>query len=154
MCTRLYRPRSFVQREGFDERRTQLVWDGVALNSTPSIALHKEAEIRLSTSGIGLDWGGFFYDSLTSEQIAEIVDAFPRLQMKQQFSRAVCRLCETRAATTFDNFARDFGERFVPGYKAPSTVDLMFAAPACQLIPRHTDDELLIHEGHSYRRTV
>jgi len=121
--------RGFAQRAGFDTRRAQLVWDGAALNSTPSIALYKETEVRLCTLGIGLDWGGWGYESLTSAQIGAIVEAFPRLQMKQQFSRAVCRICETRPATTYDNFARDFGERFVPGYQAPSTVDLLFAAP-------------------------
>jgi hypothetical protein len=121
--------RSFAQRAGLDARRAQLIWDGAAPNSTPSIALYKETEVRLCTLGIGLDWGGWGYESLTRDQVDAIVDAFPRLQMKQQFSRAVCRLCETRPATTYDNFARDFGERFVPGYRAPSTVDLLFAAP-------------------------
>jgi hypothetical protein len=31
--------------------------------------------------------------------------------------------------TSYDNFLRDFGERFVPGYKAVSTVDLLMDAP-------------------------
>jgi len=121
--------RSFAQRAGLDARRAQLIWDGAALNSTPSIALYKETEVRLCTLGIGLDWGGFGYDSLTRAQVDAIVDAYPRLQMKQNFARAVCRICETRPATTYDNFARDFGDRFVPGYTRASTVDLLFAAP-------------------------
>ena len=121
--------RAFARDEGMDDRRAQLIWDGVALNSTPSIALYKEAEVRLCTLGIGLDWGGWGSESLTRQQLDAIVDVFPRLQMKQQFTRAVCRICEKRPATTYDNFARDFGERFVPGYRAPSTVDLLFAAP-------------------------
>jgi hypothetical protein len=121
--------RSFAQRAGFDARRAQLVWDGAALNSTPSIALYKETEVRLCTLGIGLDWGGWGHESLAPQRLGAIVEAFPRLQMKQQFSRAVCRICETRPATTYDNFARDFGERFVAGYRAPSTVDLLYAAP-------------------------
>jgi hypothetical protein len=121
--------RAFAQREGLDARRVQLIWDGVALNSTPSIGLYKETEVRLCTLGIGLDWGGWGYESLPTPQIEEILDAFPRLQMKQQFTRAVCRICETRANTTFDNFARDFGVRFVSGYLAPSAVDLMYASP-------------------------
>ena len=50
--------RTFVRNEGMDDRRAQLIWDGVALNSTPSISLYKEAEIALATMGIGLDWGG------------------------------------------------------------------------------------------------
>jgi hypothetical protein len=32
---------------------------------------------------------------------------------------------ETRPTTACDNFARDFCERFVPGYKAASTVDYL-----------------------------
>jgi hypothetical protein len=121
--------RRFAQGEGVDERRAQLIWDGVALNSTPSIGLHKEAEVSLCTTGIGLDWGGWGYESLPAVLIEEVVNAFPRLEMKRRFSRAVCRVVETRPATTYDNFARDFGERLVPGYTHPSAVDLLMNAP-------------------------
>ena len=121
--------RAFARNEGIDDRRSQLIWDGVALNSTPSIALYKEPEVALSTAGIALDWGGWGYDKLTEAQVAAIVDAFPRLEMKQRFTRAVCCIVETRAATTYDNFARDFGERFVPGYKPTSTVDYLLNSP-------------------------
>jgi HD domain-containing protein len=121
--------RRFAQAEGLDARRAQLIWDGVALNSTPSLGLHKEIEVSLCTTGIGLDWGGWGYDSLPASQIAEILDAFPRLQMKQRFARDVCWVVETRPETTYDNFARDFGDRFVKGYKHPSTVDLLMSSP-------------------------
>jgi HD domain len=121
--------RAFARAQGMMDNRAQLVWDGVALNSTPSIALYKESEVALSTLGIGLDWGGFGYDLLTETQVATVVDAFPRLQMKQLFTRDVCRIVETRPGTTYDNFARDFGERFVPGYTKPSTVDILLNAP-------------------------
>jgi hypothetical protein len=121
--------RQFGKSAGFDDRRCQLVWDTVALNSTPSIALYKETEVALSTAGIALDWGGWGYESIPEAQIAEIVDAFPRLGMKRQFAHAVCRIVETRPASTYDNFARDFGERCVPGYKSPSMVDILMNAP-------------------------
>ena len=117
--------RAFARNEGIDERRAQLIWDGVALNSTVSIALYKGTEIALATMGIGLDWGGFGYEALTETEVAEIVAEFPRLGMKERFTKAVCRIVETRPATTYDNFARDFGERFVPGYKPASTVDYL-----------------------------
>ena len=50
--------RSFVKDRGISNRRAQLIWDLVALNSTVSIALHKEAEVAVGTMGIGLDYGG------------------------------------------------------------------------------------------------
>jgi len=121
--------RNFARKEGMDDRRTQLIWDGVALNSTPSIALYKEPEIAIATMGIGLDWGGFGYQELSEAEIATIVEVFPRLGMKEGFTQAVCRIVETRPTTTYDNFARDFGDRFVPGYQPASTVDYLLNSP-------------------------
>jgi len=121
--------RAFARKQGIDERRAQLIWDSVALNSTPSICLHKETEAAMCVTGVGLDWGGFGVDAMAKERIAEIVAAFPRLEMKQRFARAVCHLAQTRPETTYDNFARDFGERFVPGYQPISMVDVLMNAP-------------------------
>jgi hypothetical protein len=121
--------RVFAREQGLDERRVQLVWDTVALNSTPSIALYKEPEVALSTAGIALDFGGLQYDQIPKDEMKSVLAAFPRLDMKQAFTDAVCRIVETRPETTYDNFARDFGERFVSGYTRPSTVDFLMKAP-------------------------
>ena len=121
--------RTFAREAGLDDRRVQLIWDTVALNSTPSLAVYKETEVALCTYGIGLDWGGFGYDRIPPVEIRSILGAFPRLEMKRGFTDAVCSIVKSRVATTYDNFARDFGERFVPGYRAPSTVDLLMNAP-------------------------
>jgi hypothetical protein len=120
---------SFVKERGVSDRRAQLIWDLVALNSTPSIALHKEAEIALGTMGIALDYGGFFFELIPSADITEILLAFPRLKMKTKFAETCCRLVAAKPETSSDNFLRDFGERFVPGYKPISTVDLLMNAP-------------------------
>jgi hypothetical protein len=120
---------SFVRDRGISSRRAQLIWDLVALNSTPSIALHKEAEVALGTMGIGLDYGGFGFDQIPSAEMAEILRAFPRLKMKDKFAEACRRLVAAKPETSSDNFLRDFGERFVPGYKPVSTVDLLINAP-------------------------
>jgi len=121
--------RSFIAGQGLSDRRAQLIWDLVALNSTPSLALHKEPEVAVGTMGIGLDYGGFFLDALDPADVRRIVTAFPRLRMKDRFTEACCRLVTERPETSSDNFLRDFGERFVPGYKPVSTVDLLMNAP-------------------------
>lgn len=121
--------RSFLAARGCSGRRAQLVWDLVALNSTVSIALHKEPEVALGTMGIGLDYAGFGAELIPPPNMARILDAFPRLGMKEQFTETCCRLVAARPETTSDNFLRDFGERFVPGYKATSAVDLLMNAP-------------------------
>jgi hypothetical protein len=120
---------SFIAGGGLSDRRAQLIWDLVALNSTPSLALHKEPEVAVGTMGIGLDYGGFGLDALETIDVGRILSAFPRLRMKDRFSETCCRLVTERPETSHDNFLRDFGERFVPGYKAVSTVDLLMNAP-------------------------
>jgi HD domain len=121
--------RSFVEERGFSDRRAQLVWDLVALNSTPSLALHKEAEVALGTMGIGLDFGGFFIELIPPADMTEVLRAIPRLEMKTKFAETCCRLVAAKPETSSDNFLRDFGERFVPGYSPVSAVDLLMNAP-------------------------
>ena len=120
---------SFIKGKGLSDRRAQLIWDLVALNSTPSLALHKEPEVVVGTMGIGLDYGGFGIETLPAAEVELILSTFPRLKMKQRFADACCRLVTAKPETSHDNFLRDFGERFVPGYKAVSTVDLLMDAP-------------------------
>src|SRR5262245_26233019 len=120
---------SFIKDKGFSDRRAQLIWDLVALNSTPSLALHKEPEVAVGTMGIGLDYGGFGIEALSAGDVERILGVFPRLKMKEKFSETCCRLVTAKPETSYDNFLRDFGERFVPGYKSVSTVDLLMNAP-------------------------
>jgi hypothetical protein len=50
--------------------------------------------------------------------------------MKRQLKECLCGIAQARPETTYENFVRDFGERFVEGYKpAISTVDLLLNAP-------------------------
>ena len=120
---------SFIKGAGLSDRRAQLIWDLVALNSTPSLALHKEPEVAVGTMGIGLDYGGFGVEAIPAGDLERILGAFPRLRMKQRFADTCCRLVTAKPETSYGNFLRDFGERFVPGYKAVSTVDLLMNAP-------------------------
>jgi hypothetical protein len=92
--------RAFARSEGLDERRVQLIWDSVALNSTPSICLHEETEVAMCVVGVGLDWGGWGRESIAEARLSRIVEALPRLEMKQRFTRAICHIVETRPETT------------------------------------------------------
>ena len=121
--------RTFAREHGLDDRRVQLIWDSVALNSTPSIGMYKQPEVALCMAGIVLDFGGPQYDRIPPDEMKSILAAFPRLDMKRCFTESICGLVKAKPETTYDNFARDFGERFVPGYTRPSTVDFLWDAP-------------------------
>ena len=91
--------RSFIKGKGLSDRRAQLIWDLVALNSTPSLALHKEPEVAVGTMGIGLDYGGFGFELIPSTDMTNILTAFPRLRMKDKFSETCCRLVSATPET-------------------------------------------------------
>ncbi|CAH0340856.1 HD domain-containing protein [Rhizobium sp. CECT 9324] len=121
--------RSFALDAGVSISRAQLIWDSVALNSTPSIALYKEPEVALCTAGICLDVVGLQYDRIPAMAREAITDAYPRLGMKVKMTSCFCHVVEVAMETTYDNFLRDFGLRYVPGYAGPSSVDLVMNAP-------------------------
>jgi len=77
-----------------------------------------------------LDYAGFLAERIPARQMASILAAFPRLQLKRQLRECLSGIARARPQTTYENFLRDFGERFVEGYRPPiSTVDLLANAP-------------------------
>ena len=122
--------RTFARAGGVDDRRAQLIWYCVALNATLSISPYAEPEVGICTVGAGVDFAGLFSERIPRGEMASILAAFPRLQMKRQMRESLCAIARARPQTTYENFIRDFGERFVPGYRPSlSTVDLLANAP-------------------------
>jgi len=122
--------RHLAKAEGMDDRRLQLLWYCVALNATLSISPYAEPEVGICTAGAGADFAGLLYERIPKASAARIFDAFPRLRMKHQLKECLCAVARARPETTYENFVRDFGERFIEGYKpAISTVDLLLNAP-------------------------
>lgn len=122
--------RTLAKAGGMDDRRSQLLWYCVALNATLSISPYAEPEVWICTVGAGVDFAGLRYERIPTTDAARILAAFPRLQMKRQLKECLCSIAQARPETTYENFIRDFGERFIEGYKpAISTVDLLLNAP-------------------------
>jgi len=122
--------RALAKAGGMADGRAQLLWYCVALNATLSISPHAEVEVGICTVGAGADYAGFLYDQLPKGAGARILAEFPRLQMKRQLSECLTGIARAKPETTYENFLRDFGERFVPGYQPRvSTVELLANAP-------------------------
>ncbi len=106
---------AFASAQGMDAGRAKLIWDCVALNSKPSVALYKEPEVVLCTEGVALDFGGRACERIPGADVAYILDAYPRLQLKRNVSGCLCNIVRAK--------------RFVAGHKPVSTVDLLRDAP-------------------------
>jgi HD domain len=70
--------RDFMRSYGISESSIELVWDAIALHTTPGIPEHMKPEVALVTAGVEMDVLGIAYDQFTKEQREDVVAAHPR----------------------------------------------------------------------------
>ncbi|MEA2224158.1 MAG: hypothetical protein QOH83_2534, partial [Solirubrobacteraceae bacterium] len=58
--------REFLAGNGITGDALRIVWDAIALHTTPGIPEHKEPEVALVTAGVELDVLGFGYDDIAA----------------------------------------------------------------------------------------
>ena len=121
--------RAFLKDRGIPTQQMQVVWDAIALHTTPSIAPHKEPEVAMTHLGISVDVIGIGLDRIPQDKQRAVLTEFPRLAFKNQFKVSLCNVVRLKPATSVDNILRDFGVRYVEGFTAPSFADLFANAP-------------------------
>ncbi|KAI1608568.1 hypothetical protein EDD37DRAFT_640871 [Exophiala viscosa] len=111
--------RDFVNHSAsgeWDAHRIQLLWDAIALHTTPSIAQHKQPEVVAVALGIFADFMGpnlpLPGNPITVEKYKEIVGAFPRVGFSDEVVNTLCGLCREKPETTFENFVSGFGKTY------------------------------------------
>ena len=124
-----YAAREFMKDRGISAQQTQVVWDAIALHTTPTLALHKEPEVVMTHSGIAVDVLGAGIDRIPQEKHRAILTAFPRLAFKDEFKGCLCNVVRQKPMTAIDNILRDFGIRYVEGFTPPNFADLVAGAP-------------------------
>jgi hypothetical protein len=121
--------REFLKDRGISAQQTQVVWDSIALHTTPTLALHKEPEVVMTHSGIAVDVLGAGLDRIPQEKHRAILTAFPRLAFKDEFKGCLCNVVRQKPMMAIDNILRDFGIRYVEGFTPPNFADLVAGAP-------------------------
>ncbi|KAK5687140.1 hypothetical protein LTS10_001277 [Elasticomyces elasticus] len=126
--------RTFIEKEivrsggkDWDKHRGQLLWDAIALHTTPSIAQHKEPEVAATSIGIFADF--VMPETMTRKGWDAVVAEYPRHGFRKGVKEIMCGLCRTKPETTYDNFVADFGDQFVEGYttKGHRALDVIMA---------------------------
>jgi hypothetical protein len=70
--------REFLRNHGIPEQKADLVWEAIALHTTPGIPQYMRPEIALTNAGVLVDVIGIGYDEYTPEQRDQVLSAFPR----------------------------------------------------------------------------
>jgi hypothetical protein len=100
--------RVFLSDQGISARQMQLVWDAIALHTTPTLALHKEPEVVMVHSGIAVDVLGVGLHRIPQDKQRAILSEFPRLAFKTQF-KGLPLQCRSPEA---DDHHRQYSQRF------------------------------------------
>ncbi|MBR0870383.1 HD domain-containing protein [Bradyrhizobium tropiciagri] len=100
--------RAFLRSHGIPEPKADLVWEAVALHTTPGIPQYMRPEIALTNAGVLVDVVGVGYDDYTPEQREQVVTAFPRGDFKNEFIREQTCSALKKPQTTFGTVNFDF----------------------------------------------
>src|SRR4051794_27644907 len=112
--------REFLQSQGISKAQTDLVWEAIALHTTPGIPQYMRPEIALTQAGVLVDVVAIGYDEYTPEQRDQIIAAFPRGDFKTDFIQVQTCSALKKPLTTFGTLNFDFIECHNPTFQKPN----------------------------------
>jgi hypothetical protein len=121
--------RDFLTQRGVPADAVRVVWEAIALHTTPGIPEHMDPEVALVTAGVELDVLGIGYDDITDAQRGEVLGALPRVDFKHQIIEAFGAGLAHRPHTAGGNIKADVLERTLPGYRRPNFCEAILASP-------------------------
>ena len=117
--------RDFLESHGVGEGRLTLVWDAIALHTTPEIPRYKQPEVRLVNWGVEYDIPGRHFDQLTAEQREAVIAAHPRPGFKEGIIEALAGGIRDKPETAYARWQVDVLEATMPGYEPPSFCEIV-----------------------------
>ena len=120
--------REFLRAHDVPADAIRIVWDAIALHTTPGIPEHKEPEVALVTAGVELDVLGFGYDDISPGDRDAVLEAYPRVDFKESIIQAFADGLAHRPETAFGNVKADVLAEKLPGYERPNFCALIRAA--------------------------
>jgi hypothetical protein len=108
--------REFLAGHGVTGDTLRVVWDSIALHTTPGIPQHKEPEVALVTAGVEFDVLGMGYDDIAAEDREAVLAAYPRVDFKESIIQAFADGMAHRPETTFGTMNDDVLAEKLPGF--------------------------------------
>ena len=110
----------FLSRQGYSDRKVAVVWDAIALHTTPGVPQRKQPEIALVQLGAGIDIGAIPRSLVTPESVEVILAEFPRLGFKKAMLEAMGAVIRRKPMTGAINLMGEVGRERehlpIPGF--------------------------------------
>ena len=120
--------RAFLIEHGVDGEAVRIVWDAIALHTTPGIPQHKEPEVALVTAGVELDVLGLGFDDIPADDREAVLVAYPRVDFKESIIQAFADGIMHKPETAFGNVKADVLAEKLPGYERPNFCTMIRAS--------------------------
>lgn len=99
----------FLRSHGLSEEKIEIVWNAIALHTTPGIPQFMRPEIALVQSGAAMDVAGRGFDQFTQAERQAVVSTFPReANFKSSIIDAFYQGLKHRPDSTVGTFNDDF----------------------------------------------
>jgi hypothetical protein len=121
--------RDFLKSHGLPHHTLQLVWDAIALHTTPGIAEYKEAEVALLNYGVAMDVVGRGYEHLPEQHREDIIKQFPRAGFKKSIIPTFFEGFKHKTDTTFGNINADICAFMIPDFQRKNFCDSILHSP-------------------------
>ena len=124
--------RQFCSKHQVPPERADLVWEAIALHTSPGIATRLADEIAVVHLGAGLELFGLGLDRVPPQIVEEVLYRYPRMNFKTEFRKLLVEHCRNNPAaqvlTWSDDVARTAGCT-LQSQPIPTASQLMSAAP-------------------------
>jgi hypothetical protein len=121
--------REFLRSHGLPEPKADLVWEAIALHTTPGIPEYMRPEIALTKAGVVMDVLGIGFDGYTAEQREQTISALPRGDFKNEFVQDQLRSALKKPQTTFGTVNFEYIEHFDHTFCKPNVCTRIRNAP-------------------------
>ena len=110
----------FLSRQGYSDRKIAVIWDAIALHTTPGVPQRKQPEIALVQLGAGIDVGAVPRSLVTPESVEIILTEYPRLGYKKAMLEAMGTVIRRKPMTGAINLMGEIGREQehlpIPGF--------------------------------------
>jgi len=121
--------RDFLKSHGIAPQMLQLVWDAIALHTSPGIAEYKEPEVALLNYGVALDVVGRGYDRLSEKDREDIIRQFPRHGFKKNVIPTFFEGFKHKPHTTYGSINADICACMMLDYQRKDFCESILQSP-------------------------
>jgi len=115
--------KEFLAKRGMSEKHIEIVWEAIALHTTPEIPSRRAPEVALCQMGIGTDLFSPPSSVLTDRELDEVFEAYPWLGLNDALPKTLVSLFNKNPKAATSHAVADACLLHVPEFKRRNFCD-------------------------------